>query len=129
MLAVDTNVVVRYLVRDDPDQAARAASLIDGEAVWLALTVALECEWALRSAYRYSPTAITAALRTFVGQNTVTVEQPAALRQALDLYEAGMDFADALHVAAAAPTAGFRTFDAALAKQAASLGLPQVRKL
>ncbi len=44
MRAVDTNIVVRYLTGDDPAQSPRARALIDGEDIWLGLTVVLETE-------------------------------------------------------------------------------------
>src|SRR5271165_3450212 len=54
MLAIDTNLVVRYLVGDDPGQAARARSLIDNNDVFVCTTVLLETEWVLRSVYGFS---------------------------------------------------------------------------
>ena len=62
MLAVDTNVIVRYLTRDDPEQFARASALIRSEDVFICTTVLLECEWVLRGAYRYSRDRIADAL-------------------------------------------------------------------
>jgi predicted nucleic-acid-binding protein len=118
MRAVDTNVVVRYLAADHPSQTARAKTLIDGSEVWISLTVVLETEWVLRRSYGFRPAAITASLRTLVGQPTVQAENPQALAWALDLCDTGMDFADALHVAVAGHCNGFDTFDAALAKAA-----------
>ena len=52
MLAIDTNIIVRLLTNDDPDQAAKAKSLIEGAEVFVATTVLLETEWVLRGAYR-----------------------------------------------------------------------------
>jgi len=42
MLAVDTNLIVRYLTRDDPEQAARARALINDLDVFVCTTVLLE---------------------------------------------------------------------------------------
>ena len=44
MIAVDTNVLIRLITRDDPRQAARAASLMQTEEVWIGKTVLLETE-------------------------------------------------------------------------------------
>ena len=128
MNAVDTNVLVRYLTVDDAVQAGRARALIDGGPVWLSTTVLLETEWVLRSSYKLRPAAIMAALRVLAGQETVTVEEPGRVARAMSLCEAGMDFADALHLAATPADAGFRSFDAALVKQAKRLGLKQVEE-
>ena len=50
MLAIDTNVIVRLLVRHDDEQLRRAKSLLASSEVFVANTVMLECEWVLRSA-------------------------------------------------------------------------------
>jgi predicted nucleic-acid-binding protein len=116
MRAVDTNVVVRYLVNDDPGQFSRASALIRSSPLWLSLTVALEIEWVLRKAYRYTPADILNCFRVLLGEPMMTVEDPAVLAQAMIWFERGLDFADALHLAGAmsARCAGFATFDNAL---------------
>ena len=101
MRAIDTNVVVRYLTGDDPEQSAKARALVDGGEIFVATTVLLESEWVLRSAYGFSGQAVAAALRAFAGLPGVSAENPARLATALDRAEQGMDFADALHLAAA----------------------------
>ena len=126
MIAVDTNVVVRCLVDDDPLQAPRARTLVANQQVSVSLTVLLETEWVLRSLYRVPPARIAAALRGFAGLRSVTVEDEQALARALDWCECGMDFADALHLAAAADCNGFATFDEALLKAAGRIGIEGV---
>ncbi len=51
MLAVDTNIVLRYLVKDDAAQSARARDIVESAPIFVSLTVVLECEWVLRSLY------------------------------------------------------------------------------
>ena len=99
MLAVDTNVIVRYLTRDDPEQFARASALIRSEDVFICTTVLLECEWVLRGAYRYSRDRIAEALRALGSLPRVTLEDQARTFTALSWFANGMDFADALHLA------------------------------
>ncbi|HEX6833132.1 MAG TPA: type II toxin-antitoxin system VapC family toxin [Rudaea sp.] len=111
MLAVDTNVVVRFLTRDDPKQSPLARTFVERNEVHLLSTVLLECEWVLRSAYRLLPPEIASLLRQFAGLPGVSVEQPEAVVQALDWFEQGMDFADALHLASCADGDTFVTFD------------------
>ena len=111
MRAVDTNVVVRYLTGDHPEQAARARAAIDGGPVFASTTVMLESEWVLRSVYGFAGTEIAAALRSFSGLPTVSVESPVVLAEALDRAQTGMDFADALHLGAAARCEVMLTFD------------------
>ena len=118
MRAVDTNVVVRYLTGDDPGQAARARAVIDAGDVFVSTTVLLESEWVLRSVYGLSRTEVAAALRAFAGLPGLSVESPAVLSEALDHAERGMDFADALHLAAAARCEALLTFDLRFIEQA-----------
>ena len=112
MIAIDTNVLVRYLVADDPEQFQRATALIESETIFVCLTVFLEVEWVLRARYRLSG---------------VAVEDPAALTQALDWAEQGMDFADALHLACSTECEAFASFDHGLARAAAKVGSLTVR--
>ena len=128
MLAVDTNVVVRYLVNDDAAQAARVRRLVERHDVLVPLTVLLESEWVLRGVYGLAAADVVRALRAFAGLARVTVENPAVAAAALDWAEQGLDFADALHLAAAQAQQGFVTFDKALARAARRLGAPPVRE-
>ena len=118
MIAVDTNVVVRYLTRDDHQQAARAASLIQTSPIWVSKTVLLETEWVLRTLYGYAPNPLAEALRAFAGLPTVIVEDELAVVKALDWFREGLDFADALHLASAGDARQFASFDRKLIRQA-----------
>lgn len=122
MLAIDTNLIVRYLTGDHPKQSLRARALIDGEAVFASVTVMLEVEWVLRSAYGFRPADVARALRAFAGLPTVTVEDGMAVAAALDLAEKGMDFADALHIGRTTHCDGFASFDRKLVKAAKAAG-------
>ena len=111
MRAVDTNVVVRYLTGDDPAQVARVRDAIEAGPVYVPTTVLLETEWVLRSGYGYPPNAVVEVLRTFAGLPQVRVENAPLLAEALEHAERGMDFADALHLGAAARCDAMLTFD------------------
>lgn len=127
MLAVDTNVVVRFPTRDDAQQFARADALIRDENIYVSATVLVEAEWVLRSAYAYSMARIVEALRDFAALPRVTVEDPAAVVEALQWTSAGMDFADALHLARTRHCETFVSFDRRLARTASSAGGITVR--
>jgi predicted nucleic-acid-binding protein len=130
MIALDTNVVVRVITRDDPEQAERAAALMRKGGLRLSKTVLLETEWVLRYAYDYDPPSINRALSTLIGLEDLTVEDAQAVRTAIAWHGAGMDFADALHLASAGPAPRFATFDRRLAKRASGLpGAPRVELL
>ena len=111
MRAVDTNIVVRYLTGDDPGQAAKAKAVIDASYVFVSRTVLLESEWVLRSVYGFAGKEIAAARRAFAGLPRVSVESPDLVAEAFDRAEIGMDFADALHLGAAARCETVLTFD------------------
>jgi len=123
MLAVDTNILVRVVTIDDPRQSRRAQDLVDGNDIWVSTTVLLETEWVLRSLYQFTPGQIVGALRSVAGLSRVSLEDATLAAQALDWCEQGMDFADALHLAAAGHCETFATFDKACAKAARRLGL------
>ena len=121
MVAVDTNVLVRFLVRDDRKQADRAASLIGRTSIWISKTVLLETEWVLRSLYGFPPDARAEALRALAGLRTVFLEDELAVSKALDWFQGGLDFADALHLTSAGNSEQFAIFDRKLAQQAKRL--------
>jgi predicted nucleic-acid-binding protein len=127
MLAVDTNVIVRYLTRDDPEQFARASALIRSEDVFICTTVLLECEWVLRGAYRYSRDRIAEALRALGSLPRVTLEDQARAFTALSWFANGMDFADALHLAGTEHCAAFVSFDRSLIRRARQYARMPVR--
>ncbi|CAN7650766.1 type II toxin-antitoxin system VapC family toxin [Mesorhizobium sp. LjRoot246] len=128
MLAIDTNVVVRYLTNDDPEQSPRARRLIDAEPVFVTVTVILEAEWVLRSAHGYDQASIVNALRVFGGLPAVEIEDAAIVSSALDLAETGMDFADALHLGRSSHCSAFVTFDRKFINTAQAAGYESVRE-
>jgi len=127
MLAIDANLIVRYLVGDDVGQAARARRLIDNNDVFVGITVLLETEWVLRSVYGFSAARCAKALSGFAGMPRTTVEDPAAALKALEWMRQGLDFADGLHLAKAEGCEAFMSFDQELAKAANALGGIKVR--
>ena len=118
MFAVDTNLIVRYLVADDPDQTDQARNLIDGHEIFICTTVMLETEWVLRRLYGFSAARCVQALTDIAGLPRVILEDAAALAQALNWAGQGMDFADALHLTKADGCEAFISFDRALIKAA-----------
>ena len=118
MRPVDTNVVVRYLTGDHPEQATRVRDVFRVGQVFVSTTVLLESDWVLRSVYGFTATEVAAALRALAGLPGVTVENPGLLGEALDQTMRGMDFADALHLGAAARCESTLTFDGRLIRAA-----------
>ena len=123
-IAIDTNVVLRLLRQDDPDQGRRAVELFAENRVFIPLTVMLETEWVLRSGYKLQRREIIAALRALTDLERVVVDRSEDVHAALDGLEQGLDFADALHVAQSAGCESFFTFDRQLASRAGRLNGP-----
>ena len=122
MIGLDTNVVVRALTQDDPRQAKKAAAVLSADALSITKTVLLEVEWVLRGAYCFDRETINEGLRRLVGLEALVVEDRPAVLQALAWHEAGMDYADALHLASRSAAGSFATFDRAFARVAAKIG-------
>ena len=119
MIALDTNVVVRLLVNDDAAQARRARALLAAaHEVRIPVTVLLEAEWVLRSAYSYPAPQVMTFLRGLLGLPGVSTDNAPAVAAAITACEQGLDFADALHLALAGEAERFYTFDANLRRRA-----------
>lgn len=128
MIAVDTNVVVRLLTQDDDDQYQRSLALFQTEAaILIPTTVILETAWVLRAVYGFEPEAICGALRQVLGLPNVEVNQGQRLAQALQWHEAGLDFADALHLAHSQDCEALFTFDQRFVKRAEGLEMCEVK--
>ena len=123
MIAVDTHILLRTFVADDPVQARIAQHLMGHTGgVFVSKTVLVEVEWVLRSLYRQTPAQIHFGLSGLLGLPNVVSENPEQVFQAMKDFAAGLDFADALHIASSQADAGFYSFDRKLTKQAALLG-------
>lgn len=107
MPALDTNVLVRYVVRDDSGQLSAAKRLIgrcvaEGQSLFVPVTVTLEFEWVLRASFGYKKDDVLQALSNLLSAAELTFESERALEVALQLYREGSaDFADCLHIALA----------------------------
>lgn len=127
MIAVDTNLIIRYLTGDHPEQAARARDIVDRRDVFVPITVMMEVEWVLPSSYRFNRLQISDAIRIFAGMPTVTLEDSGAVAAALDLLNQGVDFADALHLVKAQHCEEFITFDRKFLKAAHAAGYSAIK--
>jgi predicted nucleic-acid-binding protein len=123
VIAADTNVLVRLLTADEPQQTERTRQMFETDAIFLSKTVVLETEWVLRRLYRHERVAINQALEDLLSLPNVTCEDEPLLRQALSWNREGMDFADAIHLASSRTASRFATFDLRTIKSARTLGL------
>jgi predicted nucleic-acid-binding protein len=121
MIAIDTNIIVRFLTADDPAQFKKARALFQKEDIVIPITVVLETQWVLTYAYQFNPADIISAFRSLFGLPNVEVEDPIAIADALEWYKKGMDYADAIHLAKSRGAERFVTFDKKLIKQTGRL--------
>jgi predicted nucleic-acid-binding protein len=124
--ALDTNVLIRYLVADDAVQARKAAAYIEGaeeegERILISHIVLCETVWVLDSAYGYDKSEITGAIEKLLRSATFQFEAKDVLSGAFEEYRsANVDFADCLigRVNASMGCEPTVTFDSALRKLA-----------
>ena len=102
MRAVDTNVVVRLVARDDPRQTATAKQFIE-DGVWISLPVLLETTWTLESIYGLSDAEIASTLEMLLNHATVLLQCSEAVADALKEFrrQPSLGFADCLILALA----------------------------
>jgi predicted nucleic-acid-binding protein len=102
VIGLDTNVLVRYLVQDDPGQARKAARLIRRECTrespgFINRIVLCEIVWVLEAAYGYSKQEIAGVLEKVLRTSQLQVEDVQAAWTAFRLYQKSRaDFADCL---------------------------------
>jgi predicted nucleic-acid-binding protein len=102
MLGVDTNVLVRYLIRDDQPQYEKARRLIDrevakGEPVLVSLLVLLETEWVLRSRYELAKADMVVAFSALLDTADLAFEDEPSVENAVYSWkDSAADFADCL---------------------------------
>lgn len=127
MNAVDTNVLARFFINDEDDaEAAKqrpAAIAAMSDAVFVPLSVILEFEWVMRGFYEFPRKEIQRVLESLCGLENVQIEDRNIVLTALNSYQLGLDFADALHLARADFCNAFLSFDTRLKKRAHAAGL------
>jgi len=123
MIGLDTNVLVRYIMQDDPAQSALATRLVESFAVespgFVPLVSIVELGWVLSSAYRLDREQVARAFEALLRSKEIHVDRAETVWKALRLYQSGnADLADCLIVrlAAAAGCERTMTFDRAAAK-------------
>jgi predicted nucleic-acid-binding protein len=130
MKSVDTNILVRYYAQDDDLQSPLAMRLFHDEAeLFVTKTVVLEFFWVLTQAekFLFPLEQVMSVLEHLQGLPNVVIEDGLSLRTAINWCRAGLEFPDALHLAASKDCSAFLTFDdRKLARRAKRLGLDPV---
>ncbi|MGH9067842.1 MAG: PIN domain-containing protein [Acidimicrobiales bacterium] len=100
MIGLDTNVLVRYLVQDEPDQSAMASTVIDAltenDPGFLSLVTVVELYWVLRRAYNLGTARCAELVEGLLDARELRVGQDSIARTALAVSRDGYDFADAV---------------------------------
>jgi len=123
--ALDSNVLARFFIddADDPQAAAQRPAAIAALSAraFVSVTVLLEFEWVMRGFYDMTRTEISRVMRGLMSIEQASIEDRSAVLAALDAFDVGMDFADALHLARAGRASAFLTFDRRLAHRGGAL--------
>jgi predicted nucleic-acid-binding protein len=129
VIGLDTNVLVRYLVQDDPEQSAVAAAVVEGldehHRGFISLVVLVELHWVLRRAYGIGPGEVLAVVDQLLRARELAIQESDLVRRSWRQAMAGADLADAL-VAELGVAAGCEhtvTFDR---RAATTLGMRQL---
>ena len=95
-VTVDTNVLIRAVIRDDAKQAKKAIKILE-EATFVVITLSSLCEfvWVLLRSYEIEASDISKALKALISATNVQVNRP-AVEAGISQLEAGGDFADAV---------------------------------
>ena len=103
MIGLDTNVVVRYLVQDEPKQSARASHIIekavkDGELLWICQVTLCEIVWVLERCYSISRNELIRVIEQLLQTQQMRIEKDDVVWQALRDFEHhhNTDFSDCL---------------------------------
>ena|ERR1044071_188263 len=119
MRAVDTNVLVRLVTRDDPRQAALAEAFV-AKGAWVSHLVLAETTWVLSSVFELEPSKIAAAVEMILNHRELSVQEPDVVTRALGHYrkKPALGFSDCLivEVARRAGHLPLGTFDRNLGK-------------
>jgi predicted nucleic-acid-binding protein len=119
MRAIDTNVLVRLITRDDLPQAKSADQFVD-KGAWVSVLALAEATWVLGTVYEFGPAELATALEMLLNHKDLTLQDSDVVAAALDLFRSrpALGFSDCLmlHLARKAGHLPLGTFDRALGK-------------
>ena len=119
MRAVDTNLLVRLVMRDDAGQAGEADDFV-AKGAWVSILALAEATWVLRSGYKLDATSLATAVKMLLDHEHLTVQDADVVEAALELFQSrpALRFTDCLilHLASKAGHLPLGTFDRALGK-------------
>ena len=126
MKSLDTSVLVRYYTADDKRQHAAAVAMLKKEtALFVPKAVVQELWWVLTKVarYQFEEEKVRKVIAHLAGIHSIVLEDAKEIMAALEYQQKGIDFADALHLAASSGCTELLTFDDKFAKRANKLGI------
>jgi predicted nucleic-acid-binding protein len=117
MIAIDTNILARWLLRDDEVQLPIAQRILS-QPCWVSWSVFLEVVWLLKSCAKLTRSQIAEVMDALLAMPTIHCDRPGAVLWAVERYRSGADIADMFHIASAGDVAAFVSFEKDLAKKA-----------
>lgn len=115
MKVVDTNILARFFI-DDPNDAEsqkQKADIIEimTQSIHIPITVILEFEWVMRGFYKLPKDEILKIFQILLSYDNIDIESHHYVKTAVELFEQGFDFADAIHISRSQKMGGMLTFD------------------
>lgn len=127
MVAVDTNIIVRLLTKDNKTQYEKAYQIFKRNEIFVSDTVILELEWVLRYSYKYKVNDIYLSFHKFFGLDNVYITDARKLSLALDWHKLGVDFPDAFHLVNSQHCSVIYSFDSKFVNKAKNLSACEVK--
>ena len=121
MIAIDTNIIVRFLTHDDAKQYKKAFKIFNSNEIFITDTVILETEWVLRFDYEYTPEDICNAFIGLFGLKKIHISDPTFISHTIEWHTTGADFADAMHLTRYQQYEKLYTFDKKFSRKAKGL--------
>jgi predicted nucleic-acid-binding protein len=128
VIAIDTNIIVRFLTKDDAKQYSASRKLFETEEIYISDTVIMETEGVLRFAYEFESIEICNAFRKLFGLPNIKLSNEFIIAQVINWHEQGLDFADAFHLALSQNIPALKTFDDKFIKKSKDLSKCAVQK-
>jgi predicted nucleic-acid-binding protein len=122
VITIDTNILLRYALNDNPKLAAKARTIIEGNTCHVPLLALAEMGFVLGSVYETSPEDTVAYTKSLMQQKNIRFEHESRVLQALAGVLAGIDWFDAMLWAASPAQCDVLTFDKKFANKASKLG-------
>lgn len=118
MRGIDTNVVVRILLRDDSGQIEHVDALVAEGGLFVSLTVLIETEWVLRAVYGLKRKRVAELITALCSIDGLIVENAEGVAWCCARHAAGADFTDMIHLLAIGSASAFMTLDKKFARRA-----------